>query len=136
MINQCSQVVNIIKWLACSYFVRYWYYVVSLLWWLLFLHVHHSSTSEYWRCCNLLPLVPSSEFEGYADPAELDRHNNQLQESCENKNEKRLYPYSYSFNMVIGILMVMWWWYYCGGDDGNCYFLVMCNMCYAIAISW
>ncbi len=30
---------------------------------------------------NNLLSVPSSEFEGYADPAELDRHNNQLQAS-------------------------------------------------------
>ena len=41
----------------------------------------HQSIEDVDTQINLLPLVPSSEFEGYADPAELDRHNNQLQAS-------------------------------------------------------
>ncbi len=41
----------------------------------------HQSIEDVDPQNNMLPLVPSSEFEGYADPAELNRHNNQLQAS-------------------------------------------------------
>ena len=48
----------------------------------MFITYRHQSIEDADIQSNLIPLVPSSEFEGYADPAELDRHNNQLQASC------------------------------------------------------
>ena len=53
---------------------------------------------------NDLLSVPSSEFEGYADPAELDRHSKQLQESCENN-----YYYG-DWNINGDVVMVLLWW--------------------------